>query len=621
MSYPYDLVVFDLAGTTVVDEGDVVAETLCRALRDRAAVAVPVAMATSLMGIPKPAAIRRLLAQAGVEPVPDLVHAVHEHFRSLMLIHYREGQAVREVPGTTAVFRVLKEAGVRVAVDTGFSRDITDAILERCGWASSGLVDVSVASDEVPAGRPAPFMIFQAMQRLGVSDVRRVVKVGDTPSDLAEGMNAGCGRVVGVTRGSHTRQQLQRHPHTDLIGDVSELPELLRRSPRPDVQLHTPGPANTSETVRRAMTRDIGAWDRELIELAEDVRRRMLSLAGVDQAAWDCVLLQGSGTYGVEAALRAATPHRDGPQGGGVLIATNGAYGDRMVRIAEVLGRPFAVVRGHELEPLSPGDVAEALQQRPGLTTLAVVHCETTTGLLNDVVAIGRAARAVRPGLTYLVDAMSSFGAYETDWEAAGVDWLVTSSNKCLQGVPGLACVLARTQALEASVGRSGSLALDLHDQWTGLRTYGRFRFTPPTHVLLALRQALKELEAEGGVRSRFARYERMRRRLVEGMTRRGYRILIQPEHRSCIISTFAYPTDPRFSYAELYARLARRGVVIYPGKLSRAETFRVGHIGDLDEQDIDRLLEAFDAVREEMGFATGPADALSSSQAPVGAP
>lgn len=612
MQYPYDLVIFDLAGTTVVDEGNIVSAMLCRALKEEAGAVLPLAAATALMGIPKPQAIRRLLVQAGIEPVREMVHRTHERFRQGMLNHYRHGDAVAEIAGTTLTFRQLRESGVRIGIDTGFSRDITDAILERLGWQEAGLIDVSVASDEVPAGRPAPFMVFRAMEKLGVTDVRRVVKVGDTPSDLGEGMNAGCGRVVGVTAGSHTREQLLKYPHTDLITDVSELPVKLLRGPRHRLQLHTPGPANTSATVRAAMTRDVGAWDRELIDVAADIRRRVLAVAKLDARVWDCVLMQGSGTFGVEAAIGSAVPRRNTMgKPGTILVATNGAYGDRMARIAETLEIPCIVLRGEEELPIAPAEVVRVLTENPDVTTVAVVHCETTTGLLNDITAIGQAIRDLRPDVEYVVDAMSSFGAYDLDWHAAEVDWLVSSSNKCLQGTPGVACILARRARLEASAGRARSLSLDVFEQWRGFETHGRFRFTPPTHVLLALQQALTELEAEGGVTARFARYERMRRRLVDGMTQRGYRTLIKPEHRSCIISTFEYPEDGRFSYLEVYTALARRGFVIYPGKLTRAETFRIGHIGDLDEEAIDELLLAFDEVQQELGFVVGPADAV----------
>lgn len=605
--YPYDLVVFDLAGTTVIDTGDVVAHTLCAAVKQVTQEKVSPEDANRLMGIPKPEAIAGLLSAARAVTVRSdeaEVAAVHQLFREMMVRHYRESPSVCEVPGTSEMFRTLRDAGVRIGLDTGFSRDITNAILERTGWDKAGLIDVSVTSDEVPAGRPAPYMLYRAMELTGVTSVARVVKVGDTPSDLWEGTNGGCGRVIGVTEGSHTRAQLLKHPHTDLIRNVTELPRTLKRPPRPALKLHTPGPANTAPSVRSAMTRDIGAWDNELIDLAGRLRKGLLGVAGVDPKTWDAVLIQGSGTYGVEAMVGAAVPRMTDRGGRGKLLVTvNGAYGERIARIGEALEIPTTTLRFDEAEPVDPGAVAHAVARDPEITTVAVVHCETTTGLLNDVATIGRAVRAVRPDIEYAIDAMSSFGAYDIDWQAAEADWVVTSSNKCLQGVPGIACVVARRSRLEGSAGRARGLSLDLYDQWRGLESHGRFRFTPPTHVLLAMQQALSDLAEEGGVRARYARYEGMRRRLVAGMTQRGYATFIRPEHRSCIISTFLYPDHPNFTYAAMYGGLQERGFVIYPGKLTKAESFRIGHIGDLCEEDIDDLLTALDEVAASLGF------------------
>jgi 2-aminoethylphosphonate-pyruvate transaminase len=598
-SLDYDLVVFDLAGTTVVDTGDIVAVCLCRAIEATARVKVSHATAVSLMGIPKPTAVRRLLQEQGLEASEVLVADAHAAFIARMLEYYRHDPSVAEIPGTSRMFAQLHEAGVKVGVDTGFSRDITDAIIDRLGWARRGLVDASAASDEVAAGRPAPFMIYRLMEQLRVSDVRRVVKVGDTPSDLNQGANARCGRIVGVTAGSHTRAQLRPHPHTDLIHDINELIDTLRRDPRPDLQLHTPGPANTSSAVRAAMGRDIGAWDRELIDLAADIRRRLLAAAGVrQQDGWESVLVQGSGTFGVEATIGSAVP-----RGGKLLVAVNGAYGERIVTIGRTLGIDTVEIRFEEDQPIDPATLVAALHDDPGIDSVAVVHCETTTGLMSDITAIGQALRAARPDVTYVVDAMSSFGAHPIDLEACGIDWIVASSNKCIQGVPGFAFAIARRERLEASKGHARSLSLDLYDQWRGFETHGRFRYTPPTHVLLAFQQALAEFEAEGGVAARHARYCSLQRRLAEGMAARGYRALLPASLQSPIITTFLYPDDPAFKFQALYAALHDRGFVIYPGKLTHVNCFRIGHIGHIVPADIDRLLAAIDDATAELGF------------------
>jgi len=621
MTARYDLVILDLAGTTVRDVGDPVAACLLRTIREMIGLEVPLASAVRVMGIPKPKAIAALLEEGLGVAEPDVVSRIHRGFVESMIEYYRGDPSVAEIVGTSEAFERMRRAGMKIGLNTGFSRDITTAIIERLGWDRAGLIDASVTSDEVVAGRPAPFMIHRAMALTGVVSCGRVVKVGDTPSDLWEGTNAGCGRVVGVCRGSHTRGQLAACPHTDLIEDVSFLPEALARSPRPGMQLHTPGPANTSEAVRAAMSRDIGAWDRELIEVAADVRNRVLAVGALDVAEWDCVLFQGSGTFAVEAAIGAAVPVlTDDGLPGRLLVASNGAYGDRMVKIARAAGIAVEEVRFAEDEPVRAEVVAARVAAAPEITTVAVVHCETTTGIMNDVVGIGRAVRMARNGrdVELVVDAMSSFGAYGIDVDGGGIDWLVASSNKCLQGVPGIGCVLGRRSRLEASSGRARSLSLDVHDQWRGLETHGRFRFTPPTHVLLAFQRALMEHCEQGGVAARRGRYEAMHRALVEGLEARGYVVLIEPQHRSGIITTVKYPAATGFNFPAFYECLHRRGFVIYPGKLSKVDCFRVGHIGDLTVSDIGRLLAAFDEVAEEMGFS--PAELGEALQAAVAA-
>jgi phosphonatase-like hydrolase len=597
MDRKYDLVVFDLAGTTVYDVGDVVAVSLARALRDLAGIEVTVREVNVVMGIAKPKAIEHLLREAQVDHCASRVDLIHRHFVRTMIEHYRTSPTVREMPGTTAAFQALRARGVRVTLDTGFSRDITDTILGRLGWPAEGLVDASITSDEVPQGRPAPFMIHRLMERFGVSDVRRVVKVGDTPSDLHEGTNAGCGRVVGVCNGSHSRAQLIVHPHTDIIAGVADLPETLDASPIPPIRLHTPGPANTSPTVRQAMNRDIGAWDRELIDVSVGIRTDLLALAGVDPARFDCVLMQGSGTFGIEATLGTAVP-----RGGTLMVARNGAYGDRMVAMAQRLGIEIIDLKSDESRPIDPCAVADLLQRNPNVTTLATVHCETTTGVMNDIEAIGQAVREIRPDIDYIVDAMSSFGADPIDFDAACIDWLVSSSNKCLQGVPGLSFTIVRTNSLNACSARARSLSLDLFDQWKGFASHGRFRYTPPTHVLLAMRQAIDELKRET-IPARHARYALLRDRLIDGMAQLGFDAYIPARHRSVIITTFLYPRSPRFGFDAFYQALQARGFVIYPGKLGAVDCFRIGHLGDLAVRDIDDLLVAVTDACVELGI------------------
>ncbi len=364
----------------------------------------------------------------------------------------------------------------------------------------------------------------------------------------------------------------------------------------PPTRLFTPGPLTTSDSVRRAMLRDVGSRDDAFIRLVAQTRAELLRIAGVRETDFTAVPMQGSGTFGLEAAVGTLLP-RDAA----LLVAVNGAYGRRLVEIARVLEIPVATVPAPETEPIDPGAVAEALRDDGRIRWVAAVHCETTTGLINPIEEIGRAVADA--GRAFLVDAMSSFGGMPVDFHAAHIDALVSSSNKCLEGVPGFSFVIVRRSLLEAAAGQARSLSLDLVAQREGLDRNGQFRFTPPTHAMLAFRQALRELDDEGGVPGRAARYARNHRHLIDGMTARGFRPLLPPELRGHIITTFHHPPDQRFDFDRFYHALARRGMVIYPGKLGQIDCFRVGTIGRLDVADIDALLRAIDDVLDELGL------------------
>jgi len=367
-----------------------------------------------------------------------------------------------------------------------------------------------------------------------------------------------------------------------------------------DKLLFTPGPLTTSLSVKQAMLRDLGSRDEAFLEAVREVRAELLAAYGLSQAAgWEAIPLQGSGTYALEAALSTIVATPD--MGLGKLLAlVNGAYGERLVRMAEVHHIPFAVLTANEDCPIDPEAVRKMLARDPGITHVSLVHVETTSGVLNPLAEIGQAVRETRR--VFFVDAMSSFGALPIDFEASGIDFLASASNKCLEGIPGLAFVIARRSALEAIKGRARTVTLNLVAQWKGLEADGQFRFTPPTHVLLALRQALAELRVEGGVGAREARYRANHERLRQGMEALGFHSYVPREHASPIISTFHYPKHPKFDFREFYERLSRRGFLIYPGKLTQAECFRLGNIGRLFEADVESLLAAVPIVLEEMG-------------------
>ncbi len=362
--------------------------------------------------------------------------------------------------------------------------------------------------------------------------------------------------------------------------------------------LFTPGPLTTSRTVKQAMLRDLGSRDHEFIGIVRDMRRRLVELGGATEAQYTAIPVQGSGTFGLEAVVSSTIP-----QGGKLLVVVNGAYGKRIAKIASILRIETHVVECPENHKPDLNRLQSELAADRSVSMIAVVHCETTTGIVNPIREIGTIAHAA--GVKYFVDAMSSFGAIPVSLPECHIDYLVSSANKCIEGVPGFAFVLARLDALQKTKGYARSLSLDLYDQWAGLEGNGQFRFTPPTHAILAFHQALLELEAEGGVAGRAARYESNYRALVAGMRELGFEEYLATEDQGYIITSFRYPHDQRFGFADFYDRLNARGYVIYPGKVSDADCFRIGNIGRIFESDVRDLLAAIAEALRAMGIET----------------
>ncbi|HVP20059.1 MAG TPA: 2-aminoethylphosphonate--pyruvate transaminase [Spirochaetia bacterium] len=352
--------------------------------------------------------------------------------------------------------------------------------------------------------------------------------------------------------------------------------------------LLTPGPLSTTPTVKEVMLRDWCTWDADYNDIVQDVRQRLVQIATAgSREAYTSVLMQGSGTFCVEAALGTAIP-----ADGKVLILANGAYGERMAAIAQRLRIDAFVLRTEETAPPDPSRVREALRADPSISHVALVHCETTTGILNPLEEIASAVRD--SGRSFIVDAMSSFGGIPMDIGSLGIDFAVSSANKCIQGVPGFGFVIARRSALEECEGRGRSLSLDLYDQWKTMeKEKGKWRFTSPTHVVRAFAQALLELENEGGVSARYARYRANNFELIRGMKNLGFQCLIEERFQSPIITSFFEPRGDGYSFARFYADLKEKGFVIYPGKVSNTNTFRIGTIGDIDPATIRSLLGA----------------------------
>jgi 2-aminoethylphosphonate-pyruvate transaminase len=362
--------------------------------------------------------------------------------------------------------------------------------------------------------------------------------------------------------------------------------------------LLTPGPLTTSLTVKQAMLRDWGSRDRDFMALNARVRERLVRVAAAEDAHV-CVPLQGSGTFVVEAMLGTLVPPH-----GRLLVLVNGAYGERMVRMARRHGRHVVALTTPEDQPNDPAALARTLAGERAITHVAAVHCETTSGILNPIERIAEVTAAA--GRRLLIDAMSAFGALPLDAREVPFEAVAASANKCLEGVPGIGFALVRPEALLAADGHAPALSLDLHDQWASMQRTGQWRFTPPTHVLAALDQALEEHDAEGGVAGRGMRYRANCRILIEGMRALGFETLLPDHLQAPIIVTFRMPADPSFVFEEFYDRLRGRGYVIYPGKLTVAPSFRIGCIGRIGPEEMRGALLAIRATLAEMGVASG---------------
>ncbi len=360
--------------------------------------------------------------------------------------------------------------------------------------------------------------------------------------------------------------------------------------------LLTPGPLSTSPSVRRAMLRDWCTWDDDYNQgVVQVIRRELVSVATSCADAgqkYTATLMQGSGTFCVESAVGTAVP-RDGK----LLVIANGAYGRRIAKIAEVLGIEHVMHDSGELAPPDLQRLARTLAEDARISHVAAVHGETTTGMLNPLSEIARMVRDARRVL--IVDAMSTFGGVPVDIDELGIQWIISSANKCLQGVPGFGFVIARRSELEGCKGRARSLSLDLYDQWHAMEHGGgKWRFTSPTHTVRALAQAITELHEEGGVAARNRRYVENQRILVDGMEALGFRCVLPRHFQSPIITAFHNPESPGYKFSEFYQQLKKRGFVIYPGKVTDLDTFRIGTIGHVFPDDIRRLLVA---VKESM--------------------
>src|SRR3982750_587838 len=371
-----------------------------------------------------------------------------------------------------------------------------------------------------------------------------------------------------------------------------------------DAILLTPGPLTTTERTKRAMLRDWGSWDASFNTVTTELRRQLLAIVH-GEGTHAVVPLQGSGTFAGEAAVATIVP-RDGH----VLVLDNGAYCKRLGRLAPLLGRRTTILGHAEDGPVSPVELDAALKADPSITHVGFIHCETGTGVLNPLAAI--ADVCARHGRGLIVDAMSSFAALPIDAREVRFDALVAASGKCLEGVPGMGFVFIRNDILAAAAGNSHSLAMDLHDQHVYMERTGQWRFTPPTHVVAALAEAMRQYEEEGGQPARLARYTANCEALVGGMDALGFVPFLPPDIQAPIIVTFHAPADPRYQFNAFYEAVKARGFILYPGKLTQLETFRVGCIGAIGPAEMTEAVTAVGAALKALGIASGaPAAAL----------
>lgn len=507
------------------------------------------------------------------------------------------------------IVAALRKQGIKIGSTTGYTSAMMAKVLPKA--AEKGYApDFCIAPDQTLKGRPFPYMIWNNLMQFGIADPREAVKVGDTTADIAEGKNADCW-TVGIIMGSSelglTRSEVAALSDDDLaqrkaavraayyqagadyiIDDMNELLGVIddinrRLAQSAPHKLLTPGPLTTRESVKHAMLADHCTWDDEYKAITTSVMNDITAISANDYYA--TVLLQGSGSYAVEAMINCLCRKNDK-----ILFLVNGEYGKRMLTIAENSGRNFDVLTFDSNMPICLEAVERKLKEDNEIDSVVFVHCETTTGVINPLEKLTQLAKSYHKKV--LVDAMSSFAAYEIDMPALDIDALAAGSNKCLEGLPGLSFVIAKKALIEESKGHSHSHSLDLYDQYRGLyEGGGKFRFTSPTNVLLALRQAIDEYNKEGGLAARKARYMENHKVLIEGLSALGIKSIVAPEHQSYIITTFELGN---LDFAKLYSTLKSNGFIIYPGKLTNIPTFRLGNIGNVYPSDMKALVEAF---------------------------
>ena len=359
-------------------------------------------------------------------------------------------------------------------------------------------------------------------------------------------------------------------------------------------KLLTPGPLTTTDSVKEVMMFDYCTWDDDYKVITQQIRKNLLDLAHVSEDEYTAVLMQGSGTFGVESVISSVIP-----EDGTLLLLSNGAYGERIAKMCDYHKIScIHITQDYDKTP-DAKKAEEALKSHPEITHVAMIHSETTSGILNDIKSIGELAD--KYGKIFIVDAMSSFAGVDIPMKDWHISFLISSANKCIQGVPGFSFIIANRQLLLESKGRARSLSLDLYDQWVGMEKDGKWRYTSPTHVVRAFAQAMKELEEEGGIPARHARYQHNMDTLVKNFEELGFRLYVDKSWQGPIIATFLYPEGKQIDFKDMYAYIKERGYAIYPGKLTDMDTFRIGVIGEIYEEDIQKLTDIMKSYLETL--------------------
>ena len=359
-------------------------------------------------------------------------------------------------------------------------------------------------------------------------------------------------------------------------------------------KLLTPGPLSTSGRVKNVMLKDWCTWDNEYKELVQNMRKKILEAGGADTNIYTVVPMQGSGTFGVEAMIGSIIKDEDK-----LLILSNGVYGKRIKEIADTANKNYEYIE-FSYDTCIDKKSAKKVIENSMATHVVLVHCETTTGILNNIDEIGELCKI--NNRVFLVDAMSSYGGIPIDFEKNNIAFLVSSSNKCIQGVPGFSFIICKKEAIKECKDISHSLSLNLYDQWEVMeKDGGKWRYTSPTHVVRAFYQALEELEDEGGITKRYKRYSENQKILSDGMKKLGFKCLIPKNVQSPVITTFHNPENEKYNFYDFYDFLKKEGFVIYPGSISGKNIFRIGNIGDIKKEDMEKLLKSIEKYTTEV--------------------